>query len=279
VIDVVTKLGALKLHVKWRDGVPTLHKPLSVLWAMGRVAAGERLHPWERFKVEVGALLAEFGAGTSAVTPEYPFSRLARDGLWVMPGYAADATPSRGELDRLNPSAGFTEEAFQALLDPATRVRALAVVRAKYFGAVDQQALLERVGLDGYDSAAGTRRRSVTGERVVRDPAKRQWITQLYRDTCQFCGTRVALVDRGYSEAAHIRGLGAPHDGPDVVENMLCLCPNCHKRFDGFAVYVDPDGSVCEVGGAVLGVLTRHPDHVVGEEFLAHHRRFCVPPA
>jgi hypothetical protein len=33
-------------------------------------------------------------------------------------------------------------------------------------------------------------------------------------------------------EAAHIRPLGAPHNGPDTLDNTLCLCPNHHVLFD-----------------------------------------------
>jgi hypothetical protein len=33
-------------------------------------------------------------------------------------------------------------------------------------------------------------------------------------------------------EAAHIRPLGAPHNGPDTWDNTLCLCPNHHVPFD-----------------------------------------------
>ena len=33
-------------------------------------------------------------------------------------------------------------------------------------------------------------------------------------------------------EAAHIRPLGAPHNGPDTLDNTLCLCPNHHVPFD-----------------------------------------------
>jgi hypothetical protein len=51
------------------------------------------------------------------------------------------------------------------------------------------------------------------------------------------------LVGSGvpYAEAAHIRPLGAPHDGPDSYENLICLCPNHHTLFDigGFTIADD----------------------------------------
>ena len=42
-----------------------------------------------------------------------------------------------------------------------------------------------------------------------------------------------------YAEGAHIRPLGYPHDGPDVLGNVLCLCPNDHVRFDYGAIWLD----------------------------------------
>lgn len=66
-----------------------------------------------------------------------------------------------------------------------------------------------------------------------RDRRKAAALKQHYDNTCQFCGTRLQVAeDRFYSEAAHIRGLGKPHDGPDKASNMLVLCPNHHLQFD-----------------------------------------------
>ena len=58
-------------------------------------------------------------------------------------------------------------------------------------------------------------------------------LKRLYDNTCMFCGTRLQVAeDRFYSEAAHIKGLGEPHSGPDKKSNMLVLCPNHHVQFD-----------------------------------------------
>ena len=42
-----------------------------------------------------------------------------------------------------------------------------------------------------------------------------------------------------YSEGAHIRPLGKPHDGPDQPDNVLC--PNCHVLFGAGAFAIRPD--------------------------------------
>jgi predicted restriction endonuclease len=61
-------------------------------------------------------------------------------------------------------------------------------------------------------------------------------IKRLYDNTCQICRTRLVTASGPYSEGAHIRPLGIPHNGPDTLENILCLCPNCHALFDGHAL-------------------------------------------
>ncbi|MFD2613172.1 HNH endonuclease [Paenibacillus gansuensis] len=58
-------------------------------------------------------------------------------------------------------------------------------------------------------------------------------LKQLYEDTCQVCGERLELGNNQFmSEVHHIRPLGGLHQGADVVENMIVLCPNHHAMFD-----------------------------------------------
>lgn len=54
----------------------------------------------------------------------------------------------------------------------------------------------------------------------------------------QVCGVRLEAQAGPYAEGAHIQALGSPHNGPDVEENILCLCPNLHVLFDngGFGI-------------------------------------------
>lgn len=77
--------------------------------------------------------------------------------------------------------------------------------------------------------------------RVVRDTALGRRLKMMHGYACQVCGTKLECEGGPYAEAAHIRPLGRPHDGPDVLENLLCLCPNHHVLFDngGFAVNND----------------------------------------
>lgn len=53
-----------------------------------------------------------------------------------------------------------------------------------------------------------------------------------YRDyTCQFCSTKLSIGDgKFYIEACHIKPKS--EGGKDKLNNILVLCPNCHKIFD-----------------------------------------------
>ena len=55
---------------------------------------------------------------------------------------------------------------------------------------------------------------------------------KVYRNyTCQFCSTKIQKANGGfYIEACHITPKA--EGGKDSLDNILILCPNCHKLFD-----------------------------------------------
>ena len=87
--------------------------------------------------------------------------------------------------------------------------------------------------LDQEESDRIVERHAVERRVQKRDRKKSAALKRRYDNACQLCGTRLGVgEERYYSEAAHIKGLGEPHNGPDVVANMLILCPNHHLQFD-----------------------------------------------
>jgi putative restriction endonuclease len=71
--------------------------------------------------------------------------------------------------------------------------------------------------------------------------------------------------------AGHIKALGKPHDGPDVMENMLCLCPNHHEQFDKYAFYIEPENlSIVGLDGFEGKKLAFSNKHHIGKEFLEY---------
>ena len=120
-----------------------------------------------------------------------------------------------------------------------------------------------------------TPRTEVVVQRLVRDTPAARRVKRLHDHRCQLCGTRVDTPAGPYVEAAHVRPLGQPHDGPDVPENLLCLCPNCHVRFDLGAVAVADDGTLLGLPGTLRTVR----GHRVDAAHLAYHRdRIFHPP-
>ncbi|MGW1549989.1 HNH endonuclease [Streptomyces sp. NPDC002346] len=288
---LVDTLRGLKVHRS--NGQPSRHKPLALLWGISRVANGKpRLAPWRQFQEEVGRLLAEFGLPGSSVTPEYPFWHLRTSRLWDVHGLPPEqsAKPHASTFDRFNPEGGLTEQASRLLGDPFVRTQAVAVLRETYLADVDHNALVERLGLAGYESASGipddiesleresgpASRRTVTLSRIVRDPELTAKVKGLHGDRCQVCGLQLSTRFSTYSEAAHIRGLGRPHHGPDRLSNLLVLCPNHHVQFDALAIYIDTDGTVrATADDSLMGKLRRHPAHQIDEAHLRYHRSLC----
>lgn len=118
------------------------------------------------------------------------------------------------------------------------------------------------------------RRTASSTSRVVRNPQLSAWVKQVHDWTCQLCDDRLDTPSGGYAEAAHITPLGAPHNGPDQASNLMCLCPNCHKRFDSLARYIDEDGNVIDaLTEEVVGRIRQHPDHPIDEQHLEAHRQ------
>lgn len=113
-------------------------------------------------------------------------------------------------------------------------------------------------------------RTQVTTNRINRDSGVVRAVKSLYKDTCQICNKQLKTAVGTYSEAAHIRPLGRPHDGLDQLDNVLCLCPNCHKQFDGHALRIDGNRQVFELN-ELRGKLEVHRRHKIDPSNLLYH--------
>ncbi|CAM4402444.1 YDG domain-containing protein [Comamonas aquatilis] len=111
-------------------------------------------------------------------------------------------------------------------------------------------------------------RKSTTVQRIVRDTKRSKELKKHYDYQCQVCNLRITTASGSYAEAAHIRPLGAPHDGPDTPNNILCLCPNHHVMFDLGAFSIQDDLTLIGIDG----VLFVKSGHQVAQEYLKYHR-------
>ena len=103
---------------------------------------------------------------------------------------------------------------------------------------------------------------------VVRDTKLGKQVKRMYDYRCQVCGERLECEGGPYAEAAHIRPLGRPHNGPDTLNNLLCLCPNHHVLFDYGALTVEDDFKLSD-RESFLAVRT---DHAINHDHLEYHR-------
>src|SRR5918994_7927588 len=93
-----------ELGIWKRDDERAPHKPLPVLYALGRWQRGQIDVTFREAEPELTALLREFGRPRKSDHPEQPFWRLQRDGVWTvqappdLPLKAGDTIPRVGEL-------------------------------------------------------------------------------------------------------------------------------------------------------------------------------------
>jgi len=98
--------------------------------------------------------------------------------------------------------------------------------------------------------------------RVLRDTSLARKLKLLHKNRCQLCGYSVELKNgETYSEAHHIIPLGTPHDGPDIANNILVLCPNCHVLCDYGAISLSSDQIRSSTG------------HSISKKSLNYHNR------
>lgn len=125
--------------------------------------------------------------------------------------------------------------------------------------------LLMKETPESYEAAP---RQAANVVRIIRDTEQARKIKALYAYSCQVCHVRLQGSAGPYAEAAHIRPLGAPHNGPDILENLLCLCPNHHVLFDYGGFAIDDDFMLL----GLEGILDVKPEHRINIDHIRYHR-------
>ncbi|OPL12253.1 MAG: restriction endonuclease [Firmicutes bacterium ML8_F2] len=201
------------------------HKPLLILFALGRLVRGDpRLMSYAGVKDDLRKLLIEFGPYRQTYSPGYPFVRLANDKIWEISGSKDIDTKkdwSDRELIDNNTLGGFTEEVYSLLCDDRNLVRQIAeYILNSNFPDTIHQDILSQVGLELEPRG-----------RLVRSPDFRNKVLSAYEYKCAVCGFNVRLGDTLVAvEAAHIKWHQA--GGPDEISNGIALCSMHHKLFD-----------------------------------------------
>jgi hypothetical protein len=99
--------------------------------------------------------------------------------------------------------------------------------------------------------------------RILRDTKLAREVKVSHGFQCQVChNPPLKLSDiKFYAEVHHIKPLGSPHNGPDIQENILCVCPNCHVLLDYGAILLD------------LGQLSTSTTHTIGRKYVDYHNQ------
>jgi len=175
--------------------------------------------------------------------------------------------PHRGHLDAV------VWEEFAD--DPDGLTRAAEAVRAAVPGALPGRAAPEHAHQDEDPNLRLTTRAG--GEASFRDSRVAADVKRIYDHECQICSERLELAGGPFAEAAHIRPRGRKHRGVDLLENLLCLCPNHHRLLDGLGITVTDDLRVIATAdGVEIGRVYVAPGHHLNRRNLAYHRNLLA---
>lgn len=124
-----------------------------------------------------------------------------------------------------------------------------------------------------YEAPERKKRTSLT---PLRDKAISDKVKKFYNRVCQVCNVPLkGNITGNISIGAHIKPVGRPHNGPDVIENILCLCPNHHSLFDEYGFTINEQfeliGLVEKLPRNKDKILRVDKKHKINPEFLRYH--------
>ena len=226
------------------------HKPLLVIWAIGRCLKGEpRLVPFSLVDSELTRLLRRFGPHRRTIHTDYPFWRLQNDDVWEIDSPHSVRLTNSGNayktdlLDN-NIHGGLIESDYDRLRDnPSLALVIVNALLAAHFPYSLHDDILRAVGFDeqgdsprisDFEGSYATRRYR------QRDNAFRKMMLTAYGNQCAVCEFSVRLNGSPVAiEAAHIHWHAAA--GPSEARNGIVLCSLHHSLFDYGAFTLLPD--------------------------------------
>lgn len=268
-----------------RGGKRAYHKPLLILYAIGKFLRGEnRLILYSQVDIDLGKLLQEFGSRQTKQGTHYPFWRLQNDSVWevtnadqITPNSSGDAR--KGDLLAHNVSGGFHETiAAQFQSDSTLVFEVIQNLLAKHFPTSIHSEILQAVDIERPPQILETRK-----------PLSnfRKNVLRAYEYKCAVCGFDVKLGTSSIAlEASHIKWKS--HGGPNEEVNGLALCILHHKLFDLGAftlskqlqIFVSDDAHgtkgfkewLMDFHGQTIN-LPQRPSYYPAEEFINWHVR------
>ncbi|MFF1601893.1 phosphorothioated DNA-binding restriction endonuclease [Streptomyces mirabilis] len=249
-----------KLRQWTRGGTRAPHKPLLLLYALGRFqrdADSELLY--SAVEEDLQRLLTEYGP-PNRTTPAYPFHHLVSDGVWEVRTDRGHGSPGSGVRDlRETGAAGRLAPELRTALrrEPELLRRMAQLLLDRHFPPSLHGELCEAADLE----LEPAKTEQLSTVRRQRDRRMRELVLIAYEYQCAFCGYdgRIGAMPVGL-EAAHVRWWA--FGGPDDVDNGLCLCTLHHKLFDKGVLGVD-NGHRILVSQRFVGHSPAAREHVI----------------
>ncbi len=217
------------LNVWKRDGERAPHKPLLVLYAIGKLLRGEdRLISYaDDIEDSFNNLLKKFRPRRDNHNPQFPFWRLQNDGIWDIPNANQIRQTSSGDawvtdLKNYNVSGGFLEEISYEFQNDSNFALEISQYMLDHFRSSMHDDILQAVRIES--PLPNPRIREQEGK-FLED------VLKAYKYRCAICGFGIKLDGQLIAlEATHIKSREA--SGPDAVENGLALCSLHYVLFD-----------------------------------------------
>ena len=258
-----------RLTIWKRNDERAPHKPLLILWAIGRCLQGEdRLVEYAVAHDSLLSLLSAFGPPRRDHKPHEPFWRLQNDHIWEIPDRHRMTEDSRGGvspagLREFQIKGGFPKPLFELFRRETTIARNVAhqLVSAHFpksmQTAVLEATLGERIVFDPWahdhrPSSDQSELLEYTVKRRKRNSEFRDNVLQLCRRRCAVCEYSIEFPEKYWPalEAAHIKWNS--HSGPDEASNGLSFCVLHHELFDWGAFTILPDSLQIAVAPEVV---------------------------
>lgn len=222
--DIIRKFKSLRV---WKNsGERAPHKPLLVLYAIGRLLRGEnRLISYANdIEDNLTDLLREFGPERQTNQPVQPFWRLQNDNVWEVTDadkihVDTSGNPSVKNIRHHDVSGGFLEEIVHEFQAHSNFALEISQYMLDHFPSSMHEEILQAVEIPPF-----------LIEPQPSNPNFQSDILNVYQEKCAVCGFRVRLENR--SIAIKVTHIKLPKEGgPDTEENGLALCSLHHELF------------------------------------------------
>ena len=196
-------------------------------------------------------------------------------GLQISHDYELPIRVWRGFQTSLGPESGYRYDGIYYVTDyeRVIGVSGFYICRFHLRSEKPLSEIRDNIGKNIKDDWVPPERIETKGSKLKRNYSLPDKIKEIYANKCQICSVVLESPKGNISIGAHIQGLGKPHNGPDMLSNMICLCPNHHAQFDAYSFYIEPKTKEIKSlkGFKDKTVLLKHP---VKEKYFQYHKDY-----